>query len=49
MSPTHAFLILAGITIAALVIGTAIALWAARKGLPREIAEHQDSYWHRRT
>jgi len=45
MSPSHAFLILAGITLALAAIGGGIVLWATRKDRRRQIAEHQDGYW----
>lgn len=46
MSPSHAFLILAGITLALAAIGAAIALWATRKAARRrQIAEHTDEHF----
>lgn len=47
MSPTHAFLIVAGI-IALTVISAAVAYWLLSRA-ERPIAEHTESYWHRRT
>jgi cbb3-type cytochrome oxidase subunit 3 len=43
MSPTHAFLILAGI-LALTVISAAVAYWLLRRA-DRAIAEHQEEYW----